>query len=53
MQGALKANTSYHNAVAEMGSFLYSQNSTIGDVTLMHAQGWNFGENSGGAWRIT
>jgi hypothetical protein len=38
----------HHNAVAGMGSFLYSNNPSIGDVTLMHSQGWNFGENAGG-----
>lgn len=38
----------YHNAVAGMGSNLYSANPSIGDVTLMHAQGWNFAGNSGG-----
>jgi hypothetical protein len=31
-----------------MGSYLYSNNPAIGDITLMHAQGWNFGENAGG-----
>jgi hypothetical protein len=38
----------YHNAVAGMGSYLYSSNPSIGDITGMHAQGWNFGDNSGG-----
>ncbi|MEW6054979.1 MAG: hypothetical protein AB1540_00055 [Bdellovibrionota bacterium] len=38
----------YHNAVAGMGSYLYSTNPAIGDLTLMHAQGWNFGDNAGG-----
>ncbi len=39
---------SYHNVVAGMGSYLYSRNPAIGDITLMHSQGWNFGDNSGG-----
>jgi hypothetical protein len=38
----------YHNAVAGMGSYLYSTNPSIGDITLMHASGWNFGGNSAG-----
>src|SRR5262249_15327560 len=38
----------YHNAVAGMGAYLYSTNSSIGDITAMHAQGWNFGDNAGG-----
>ncbi len=38
----------YHNVVAGMGSYLYSTNPAIGDVTVMHSQGWNFGDNSGG-----
>lgn len=37
-----------HNVVAGMGSYLYSTNSAIGDLTLMHSQGWDFGDNSGG-----
>jgi hypothetical protein len=31
-----------------MGSYLYSANPSIGDVTVVHAQGWNFGGNSAG-----
>ena len=38
----------YRNAVAGMGSYLYSKNPSIGDITVMHRQGWNFGDNSGG-----
>jgi|GEM_PF-1889467 len=38
----------YRNAVAGMGSYLYSRNPSIGDITVMHRQGWNFGDNSGG-----
>jgi hypothetical protein len=38
----------FHNAVAGMGSYLYSTNPAIGDLTLMHSQGWDFGDNSGG-----
>jgi hypothetical protein len=38
----------YHNVVAGMGSYLYSANPSIGDVTVVHAQGWNFGGNSAG-----
>jgi hypothetical protein len=38
----------YRNAVAGMGSYLYSTNPSIGDITVMHRQGWNFGDNSGG-----
>jgi hypothetical protein len=38
----------YRNPVAGMGSYLYSQNPSIGDISVMHRQGWNFGDNSGG-----
>jgi hypothetical protein len=38
----------YRNPVAGMGSYLYSKNSSIGDISVMHRQGWNFGDNSGG-----
>ena len=38
----------YHNVVAGMGSYLYSSNPSIGDITITHSQGWNFGTNSGG-----
>lgn len=38
----------YHNVVAGMGSYLYSKNPAIGDISLMRAQGWNFGDNCGG-----
>jgi hypothetical protein len=38
----------YRNPVAGMGSYLYSKNPSIGDITVMHRQGWNFGDNSGG-----
>jgi hypothetical protein len=38
----------YHNAVAGVGSYLYSNNPAIGDVTIFHRQNWNFGGNSGG-----
>jgi hypothetical protein len=38
----------YHNAVAGVGSYLYSNNPAIGDVLVFHSQGWNFGSNGGG-----
>jgi hypothetical protein len=38
----------YHNTVAGIGSYLYSKNPAIGDVLIMHSQGWNFGDNGGG-----
>ncbi len=38
----------FHNVVAGVGSYLYSSNPSIGDLTVMHAAGWNFGGNSGG-----
>jgi len=38
----------YHNAVAGIGSILYSNNPSTGDVLIMHSQDWNFGDNSGG-----
>ncbi len=38
----------YHNVVAGMGSFLYSNNPAIGDLTLMHSQGWSYGKSAGG-----
>jgi hypothetical protein len=36
------------NVVGGIGSYLYSTNPSIGDVLLMHATNWNFGENMGG-----
>ena len=44
----LENQTYYHNAVAGMGAYLFSRNPAIGDVTIMHSQGWNFGANAGG-----
>ena len=41
----------YHNVVAGMGSYLYSNNPAIVDVTITHRQNWNFGGKSGGARR--
>ncbi len=38
----------YHNVVAGIGTYLYSDNSAIGDILLMNSQGWNFGDNAGG-----
>jgi hypothetical protein len=38
----------YVNAVGGVGAYLYSTHSSIGDVLLMHATGWNFGDNLGG-----
>lgn len=38
----------YHNAVAGVGAYLYSKNPAIGDVTVFHSQGWNFGDNAAG-----
>jgi len=38
----------YVNVVGGMGTYLYSTNPAIGDVVVMHATGWNFGENLGG-----
>lgn len=48
MQWSVERGHYYHNAVAGMGSYLYSQNPSIGDITVTHAQGWNFGGNAGG-----
>ncbi len=45
---SVKQNDYYRNAVAGMGAYLYSKNPSIGDITVMHRQGWNFGDNSGG-----
>jgi hypothetical protein len=45
---SVEAGHAYHNVVAGMGSYLYSVNPSIGDVTVVHAQGWNFGGNSAG-----
>jgi hypothetical protein len=45
---SVKGHDYYRNAVAGMGSYLYSKNPSIGDITVMHRQGWNFGDNSGG-----
>ncbi len=38
----------YHNPIAGIGSFMYSDNSALGDITIMHAQWWNYGVNAGG-----
>lgn len=38
----------YHNVVAGIGTYLYSDNPAIGDILLMNSQGWNFGDNAGG-----
>ena len=38
----------YVNVVGGMGAYLYSTNPSIGDVVVMHATDWNFGENLGG-----
>ncbi len=38
----------YVNVVGGMGAYLYSTNPSIGDVVVMHATNWNFGENLGG-----
>ncbi len=38
----------YVNVVGGIGSYLYSNHPAIGDVLLMHAPGWNFGDNLGG-----
>ncbi len=38
----------YVNVVAGVGSYLYSNHPAIGDLLLMHAPGWNFGDNLGG-----
>ena len=38
----------YHNAVAGVGSYLYSNNPAIGDVLIVHRRDWNFGENAAG-----
>src|SRR5262249_11061806 len=45
---SVKQHDYYRNAVAGMGSYLFSKNPAIGDITVMHRQGWNFGDNSGG-----
>jgi hypothetical protein len=36
------------NAVAGIGSYLYSNTAATGDVLVMHASDWNFGENLAG-----
>jgi len=38
----------YVNAVGGVGAYLCSNHPAIGDVLLMHAAGWNFGDNLGG-----
>ena len=38
----------YHNAVAGVGAYLYSNNPAIGDVLVLHSSGWNFGNNGSG-----
>jgi hypothetical protein len=36
------------NAVAGVGSYLFSNNPAIGDVLVMNGRGWNFGDNAAG-----
>jgi hypothetical protein len=38
----------YHNAVAGVGSYLYSNNPAIGDLLVFHSRDWNFGDNGSG-----
>jgi hypothetical protein len=38
----------YVNVVGGVGAYLYSTHPAIGDVLLMHASDWNFGDNLGG-----
>ncbi len=38
----------YRNAVAGIGSYLYSDNPAIGDLLVLHRENWNFGSNGGG-----
>jgi hypothetical protein len=38
----------YPNVIGGIGTYLYSSNPATGDLVLMHAQGWNFGNNAGG-----
>jgi hypothetical protein len=45
---SVKSKHYYHNIVAGVGSYLYSANPAIGDITLMRSQGWDFGDNAGG-----
>ena len=42
------AGLTYQDAVGGMGSYLYSSSPAIGDITITHDFGWNFGENLGG-----
>ena len=37
----------YPNVVGGMGTYLYSTNPALGDVLVMHSQGWNFGAYAG------
>jgi hypothetical protein len=45
---SLRETHALHNVVAGMGAYLYSTNPTIGDVSVTHAEGWNFGGNAAG-----
>jgi hypothetical protein len=38
----------YVNVVGGMGAYLFSTSPAIGDVVVLHATNWNFGENLGG-----
>jgi len=38
----------FHNAVAGVGSYLYSDNPAIGDLLVFHRRDWNFGDNAAG-----
>ncbi len=37
----------YPNVVGGIGTYLYSTNPALGDVLVMHSQGWNFGAYAG------
>lgn len=36
------------NVVGGVGAYLHSNHAAIGDILVMHAPGWNFGDNLGG-----
>ncbi len=37
----------YPNVVGGIGTYFYSRNPALGDVLIMHSQGWNFGAYAG------
>jgi len=44
---SVEARHGYPNVPGGIGTYLYSTNPALGDVLIMHSQGWNFGAYAG------